>query len=294
MGKTKIPWAEYVWNPISGCTRFSEGCVNCYAYRRARLLAGRCGYPKVDPFQVTLHRDKIDEPLHWKKPRLVFVCSMGDLFHPAVENEWIGRIFGVMASCPQHTFIVLTKRPQRMYDLLHPDVTGPLKGEACQTAYEIACRSANIKAADFKLDWPLPNVWLGVTAENQNRANERIPILLQTPAAVRFVSIEPMLDWVDLVESTDICGSGNCLPPVDGFGKWLHWVIVGCESGPGRRQFDYQWARQVRDQCVEYGVPFYFKQAPDQDGKVVEHPELDGVIWKQYPKHCVPCAGQRG
>ncbi|GAG05438.1 unnamed protein product, partial [marine sediment metagenome] len=170
---TKIEWASESWNPITGCTPISEGCANCYAKKMAQRLKGRFGYPEDEPFRVTFHPDKLDQPLKWRKPRHIFVVSMGDLFHPGILWSDNQEIWEIMAKCPQHTFMILTKRVERMRIFLTEDL-------------------------NYKLPLPLPNVYLGVTAENQQRADERIPILLQIPAAKRFVSIEPMLGPVDL------------------------------------------------------------------------------------------------
>ncbi len=190
MAKTRIEWAEVVWNPVSGCTPISEGCQNCYAKRMANRLRGRCGYPADDPFRVTLHPEKLEEPLKWKKPRRVFVCSMGDLFHEQVPDEYIAKVWEIMNNATQHTFLVLTKRPQRMKDFL------------ARLGWYIHDRDGYPMEAvlDEGGKYTLKNVWLGVTAENQQRADERIPILLQIPAAVRFVSIEPMLGPVVIID----------------------------------------------------------------------------------------------
>lgn len=171
---TQIEWATDTWNPITGCSPISEGCQNCYAKRMSKRLAGRCGYDKDNPFKLTLHPDRLEQPLHWKKPRQTFVCSMGDMFHEDVPTEYIIKVFDIMSQSPQHTFIVLTHRPESMVDF--------------------------ICGMNFCGFWgPVPkHIWLGVTCENQAKADERIPVLLQIPAAVRFVSIEPMLGPVDL------------------------------------------------------------------------------------------------
>jgi len=241
---TKIEWATETWNPITGCTPISEGCKNCYAKRMAQRLAGRFGYPADDPFRVTLHPDKLDQPLRWKKPRRVFVCSMGDLFHEDVLEEWIDQVYEVIANTPQHTFQILTKRPERM------------------------ARYIRIMSA------ALPNVWLGVTAENQEQADKRIPVLLQIPAAVRFVSVEPMLEAVvigDLLGDAYSSMHGGFAPGID-------WVICGAETGSGARPMELDWARDLRDQCVSAEVPFFFKR--DSNG----NRELDGQLWEQYPE----------
>lgn len=242
MSKTRIEWADSVWNPVTGCTPISEACENCYAKRMSKRLAGRCGYPKDEPFRVTLHPDRLEQPLRWKKPRRVFVPSMGDLFHDDVPFMAIAKIFGVMHSCKQHVFMVLTKRPERMKEFFEWFVGPEWRGA---WAHEY------------------PHVWLGVTAENQQRADERIPILLQIPAAVRFVSVEPMLGVVDLVAALDaaIGIEGKVeIPAVDGIDNWLHWVICGGETGPGARPTHPDWVRSLVLQCKNAGVPIFVKQ----------------------------------
>jgi len=169
MNKSKIEWTEVTWNPVTGCTPISPGCENCYAKRMATRLRGRCGYPKDDPFRVTLHPERLNEPLSWKKPRRVFVCSMGDLFHDDVDGGFLCRVFDTIMAAEQHIFLVLTKRPKRMRDFFKRCIHGTIS-----------------------------NLWVGVTVENQEAANKRIPLLLQTPAAVHFVSCEPLLGPVDL------------------------------------------------------------------------------------------------
>jgi len=262
---TKIEWTDETWNPVTGCTKVSAGCANCYAERMARRLAGRYGYPADEPFRVTFHRDRLHQPWHWRKPRRVFVCSMGDLFHPDVTDDQLGHIFLTMNYNRTHVFQVLTKRPQRALDYLG------------------------------RFDFHLPHVWLGVSAENQESADERIPILLQTPAAVRFVSIEPMLGPVDLsYHLTDHCGY-YCDPPddadhyMDGHQdhRWEHldWVIVGGETGPAPRRMAPEWIRTARDQCIEAGVPFFFKSWGDwwHLWKSDEMRVLDGREWNEMP-----------
>lgn len=211
MNSTKIEWAQATWNPITGCTPVSEGCANCYARRMATRLRGRYGYPADDPFRIVYHHKKYGEPLRWKKPRLIFVCSMGDLFHKDVDAGYLSGIFWVMKKAKQHTFLLLTKRPENV---------------------------------PRHKSWWDKNIWLGVSAENQQRADERIPILLQIPAAVRFVSVEPMLGPVVLPSRYAV----------------LDWVICGGETGPGARPMRSDWARSLRDQCQETGVPFFFKR----------------------------------
>jgi protein gp37 len=185
---------------------------------------------------VTFHPDKLDEPLHYRKPRLIFVCSMGDLFHEEVKEEWLVAVFGAMFLAPQHTYLLLTKRPQWAQELL-------------------------LNARSWRND-PPQNIWLGVTAENQEQADMRIPILLDIPAAGRFVSIEPMLGPVDLsdwIGRSRECGPDHQFSDRFGYRGRLHWVIAGGESGPGARPSHPDWARSLRDQCQVAGVPYFFK-----------------------------------
>ena len=261
MSKTKIEWAGHSWNPITGCSKISTGCRNCYAERMARRLAGRYGYPKAPHhFDVTLHPDRLDQPLHWKKPRTVFVCSMSDLWHDDVAEQFIWRVLKVTRDAPQHIYQILTKRPGRM---------APVMRE---------CYARLRAAYGSKAEEPQRNLWLGITAENQATADKRIPILLQTPAAVRFVSCEPLLGPIDLHVKRKVGGV-----VYDYIG--LDWVIVGGESGPGARPMNPQWARDIRDRCQATGVPFFFKQwgAWRRVGKKKAGHLLDGQEWREFP-----------
>lgn len=268
---TKVEWADASWSPVTGCTPISEGCQNCYAKRMARRLAGRYGYPEQpNHFDVTLHGDRLEQPLKWKKPRAIFVCSMSDLFHEDIEWIDIADVWDVMSRAKQHIFMVLTKRPRRMNEFLWDFWL--------QSDYY--CGSGSIPS----------NIWLGVTAENQKRADERIPLLLQIPATTKFVSIEPCLSPIDLCNisldswtrynALEGCGvtsrgvGGQSYPNVHG--NKLDWVVVGTETGPGARSMHLNWARRVRDQCVEFGTPFFYKRG--ETGRL-----LDGRLWEQYP-----------
>ncbi len=268
---SRIEWTEATWNPVVGCWPVSPGCGHCYAARMARRLAGieatRATYgPVVGPKgwngQVRLVPDALEQPLHWKKPRRIFVCSMSDLFHESVPFEYIDRVFAVMALCPQHTFQVLTKRPAQMEDYLaYAGKYDNLQEEVDR----LTLRTTGRPFASRRIDedyWPLPNVWLGVSAEDQTRLDERAPHLLNTPAAVRFLSLEPLLGPVDLTRvafpGDDICMQG--FYPANALERGLDWVIVGGESGPGAWPMHPDWVRSVRDQCVAAGVPFLFKQ----------------------------------
>lgn len=250
MAQTKIEWADAVWNPITGCTPISDGCDHCYAKRMANRLAGRYGYPADEPFRVTYHQKRIDEPARLKKPKRIFVCSMGDIFHDDVPTGVINEIFSEMVLVSSHTFMVLTKRPQRMRDYLATTIL-----------------FKNIFHPD-KRTWPgSTKIWLGVTAENQARADERIPVLLDTPAAVRFVSIEPMLGPVEIgkyLPHKPTCRCPQCyhnaFDHVNRGG--LDWVIAGGETGPGARPAQAEWFTGIVNQCKGACVPVFVKKAP--------------------------------
>ena len=238
-------WWEESWNPVVGCTPASPGCDNCYAkrlhdQRHAAHVDGKdvpACYARSFEWVIILP-DRLKQPLHWRKPRRIFVNSMSDLFHPAVPFEFLDRVFAVMARCPQHTFMVLTKRPERMREYVLGTIARGMTWREGVTGR-------------------LPsNVWLGVTAEDQAMADARIPILLDTPAAKRFVSIEPMLGPVDLPWLRH-----GFLDPA--FYNVLDWVICGGETGPKARSMAFSSPRDLRDQCADAGVPFFFKQWGD-------------------------------
>lgn len=245
---TAIEWTDRTWNPVTGCTKVSPGCDHCYAESIAERFRGGPAFP--NGFDVQLREHKLTEPLRWRKPSKVFVNSMSDLFHDAVPDEYIARVFAVMALAPRHTFQVLTKRHARMRSLLSSPAFADLV-DAESIPYD---RSP---LGHRRISLPLRNVWLGVSTENQQWADIRIPALLDTPAAIRFVSAEPLLGPIDLIEAGGVHDSpprtGLIRPPLD-------WVIVGGESGRAARPMDPQWARDIRDQCVSAGVPFHFKQ----------------------------------
>lgn len=270
--KGGIVWTDQTWNPIRGCTRVSAGCENCYAEAMAARFCG-AGQPyegTINPetkrwnSMVRLVPEKLEEPLHWTRPRRIFVNSMSDLFHPSVPDEYIDKVFAVMALCPQHTFQVLTKRPERMRNYLseYPGFRWIDAIRKIQPPPDGKGVLLNTTSG------ALPNVWLGVTVENQQAADERIPLLLQTPAAVRWVSVEPMLGRVDLCEhfgmwwnSTMRCfeSSGREFNRPRGE-RGIDWVVCGGESGPKARQMHPDWVCSLRDQCKAAGVPFMFKQ----------------------------------
>jgi len=285
---TKIEWTDATWNPIVGCSVVSPGCTNCYAMRMAgtrlkttRPYSGLTQDSKAGPVwtgEVRFLEERLTQPLKWRKPRRVFVNSMGDLFHEDVPEDWIHHIFAVMALCPQHMFQVLTKRPERMqrYMARLAQSVVPLQNRALGMGYTFEWQG------DGLLRWPIPNVWLGTSVEDQTRADERIPALLATPAAVRFLSCEPLLGPVNLSRlGLWLCQhwkSKDALPKApwcpDDPSKWwwkpqalrgpgqhmLNWIICGGESGPHARDMDPDWARDIRDQCGAAGVAYFFKQ----------------------------------
>jgi protein gp37 len=285
MGKTKIDWATDVWNPAAGCTRISEGCRHCYAERMAGRFSdpgywGR-GFVTRTPEGgrwtgvVALVEKKLDLPLRWRKPRSIFVNSTFDLFHPALSDAARDRIFGVMAVAWWHKHIVLTKRSGNMLRYMCDPGT-PRRIDAC--ALEWVGPNDVRHITD---QWPFPNIWLGVSAEDQAAADEHIPDLLATPAAVRFVSCEPMLGPIDLHDKVcRVTGSSSSCPAC--FGA-LDWVICGPETGPKRRDCDTAWVRSLRDQCAASSVPFFLK-ALFQNGRKVAMPVLDGREWREMPR----------
>ena len=300
MGKSAIEWTDDTWNPVSGCTRVSTGCDNCYAVKMTKRLEAM-GQDKYSGLVnigkghfngvVRCHEDALTIPLKARKPRRWFVNSMSDLFHREVPFEFVDKVFAVMALCPHHTFQVLTKRPERMAEYLsRPPL---IESEREEIAIELANAYGMERgpvianrleafqrrhATMFNMDllhakWPLPNVWIGTSVEDQATADERIPHLLRCPAAVRFLSCEPLLSGVDLApfilnpkaEHLNPCGCGDgecstCWQSPATYNLGIHWVIVGGESGPGARPFDPQDAISIKHQCEDANVPFFFKQ----------------------------------
>jgi len=232
---TTIEWTEATWNPVTGCSKISTGCANCYAERMAKRLQAM-GQPNyVNGFELTLHPRMLPLPLEWRKPRMVFVNSMSDLFHEKVPLDYIRQVFAVMAEADWHCFQILTKRSERLRELAP------------------------------QLDWP-ENVWMGVTCESREYTG-RLDDLRATPAAVRFLSLEPLLSRMPRL---DLRGIG--------------WVIVGGESGPGARPMEPEWVAEIRDKCVAADVPFFFKQwggtRKKRAGRV-----LQGRTWSQMPSY---------
>ena len=286
-----IEWTDATWNPITGCTLVSEGCRNCYAATlaatRLKNHPSRKGLARINAKgeakftgEVRFNEQWLDQPLRWKRPRMIFVCAHGDLFHESVPDEWIDRVFAVMALAPRHTFQVLTKRPERARGYLTSlHAMKITEGRVERMAELIAAArdwDRNIAATMVfeAVHDGLPNVWLGTSIEDQATADARIPHLLATPAAVRFVSAEPLLGPVRLDQIAAPHGMAEGQPwltALGGFvwdndgdtcpiGSRLDWVIVGGESGKRARPMHSDWARSLRDQCVAAGVAFFMKQ----------------------------------
>jgi protein gp37 len=275
---TGIEWTQAVWNPTTGCDRVSPGCDHCYAMTMAKRLKGmgqakyqRDGDPRTSGpgFGLTVHPDVLDLPLRWRKPRRVFVNSMSDLFHESVPTEFIAQVFAVMAASPQHTFQILTKRHGRMRALLR----GKRFAQDVNVAY--VTLPSDVPAVRG-YHWPLPNVWLGVSAEDQKWADIRIPALLDTPAATRFVSAEPLLGPIRMRASLMV---GAALEPKGG----INWLIIGGESGPDARPMGIEWARDLAAQGCESGTAVFVKQL----GSVLGHSlgaGPKGGDWDAWPE----------
>jgi len=229
--RTNISWTDRTWNPVTGCRKISPGCTRCYAERLSERLARMGSAKYARGFEPTLHPSSLSEPGRWRTASRIFTCSMSDLFHPAVPAEYISTVLGVMHGTPIHTYQILTKRPER--------------------------------AASLDLPWPR-NAWVGVSVES-SAYYSRIEALRRIPAAVRFLSLEPLLERLPAI-------------PLDE----IDWIIVGGESGPGARPMDLDWARELRDQALARGIPYHLKQIggvrPGSGGR-----ELDGRTWDQYP-----------
>jgi protein gp37 len=260
---TGIEWADATWNVVIGCDKVSPGCDHCYAIRTATRMQANPN-PKVHlPYlgtaadgewtgRVNMVEERLGQPHQWTRPRKIFVNAQSDLFHADVNDEFIAKVWAVMAVTFRHTYQILTKRPGRMRSLLNSDAFA-VKFDEALTAMGYAGWADNV------LEWPLPNVWLGVSVEDQKRADLRIPQLLATPAAVRWLSCEPLLGPVDLGYG-ETCD--HTRQSCEDIGCWaaLDWIVVGGESGPGARPMHPEWARSLRDQCAAASVPFLFKQ----------------------------------
>ncbi len=308
---TKIEWADDSWNPVKArrrvvgptgenvkyghaCVRVSPGCTRCYAATMNRRLGTGLDYtvPAMEQVEMYLDEKVLLEPLRWRKPRRVFVCSMTDLFGEWVPDEWLDRIFAVMALTPAHTFQVLTKRAVRMEAYGSPGQVRDVR------VVDAAAAMGYALPLPHMFHWPLPNVWAGVSIEDQPAANNRIPHLLRTVAAVRWVSAEPLLGPVDFTrvrcpadDWAETCNAlsgtwqniaGDDWPTKDG--ARIDWLVTGGESGPGARTLDLAWARSLRDQCAVAGIPLFVKQ--DSGPRPGMQGRIEDDLWrvKEFPR----------
>jgi protein gp37 len=242
--QSRIEWTDATWNPVRGCTKISPGCTHCYAATFAERFRGVRGHPYEQGFDLRLVPERLSQPLEWRKSRMIFVNSMSDLFQEGVPDEYVAQVLDVMRAADWHVFQVLTKRAKRLRELVterHADLAGR------------------------------PHIWLGVSVENRKHGLPRIEELRATPASVRFLSVEPLLEDLGRIDL-----------------EGIHWVIVGGESGYGARPMDAAWVGSVRDQCRAQGVPFFFKQwggvHKSKAGRLLDgrtYDELPVIPWKQ-------------
>jgi protein gp37 len=297
MANTKIEWADKVWNPVTGCEKISPGCANCYAEKFARRLQNNpAAWPKyLNGFMPTMHYDELRKPIGWQKPSRIFICSMGDLFHEDISFEFIDKVMATIAHCFWHTFLILTKRPYRMLDYFQYAKANSYT-YISTSRHEISSEDdlmnfmyQSISGLDITgRTYPLNNLWLGVSAENQVTFDERVTCLLYTPAFIRFLSLEPLLGPVNLYRTLQ-------------YGQWdlnqdtsrtqkIHWIIAGGETGSGARPVSPEWVRSLRDQCYaagndEYHMPFFFKSWGSGDkGRLI-----DGKEYLEFPKISLLC-----
>lgn len=305
--KSKIEWTEATWNPWHGCHKVSAGCKNCYMFREKKHYG-------QDPNVVVRSKTTFYDPLKWKESRRIFTCSWSDFFIEEAD-AWRDEAFAIMALTPQHTYQVLTKRPERMLEYVKsakwknllkwmnsvPEGRG---NNLCSLAHQ---KLKNTKWEFYNVKrWPLTNVWLGVSVEDQKTADERIPLLLQTPAAIRWLSIEPLLGPIDLERELGAYLPGNDSPLRSSWLRKLHWVVAGGESGPDARPMHPAWVQSIRDQCINAGVPFFMKQwgewwpiSQTPDFWIDQHPryakrsmvlQIDGTDQGLYfPKGAMTC-----
>lgn len=286
--QTGIEWTHVpgytgaTWNPVRGCTKISPGCKHCYAETFAERWRGVPGHPYEQGFDLRLVPEKLAEPLHATKPRAYFVNSMSDLFHNDVPLDYIAAVFGVMAATPpRHTYQVLTKRPARMLEFFawieemapKASLDGHRKDLCTIKAMNVVVHDADLRRLSWggRESWPLPNVWMGVSVEDRKYGLPRIDVLRTIPAAVRFLSVEPLLEDLGTLDL-----------------RGIDWVIVGGESGPGCRPMREEWALSIRDQCAAAGVPFFFKQWGGLNKKARGN-VLDGKVYQAFPKCVAAC-----
>jgi len=299
---TKIEWTNETWNPVVGCSKISEGCLNCYAEKMAVRLASiyerDISKKNLKPYTSVVTPSKyytleasreprrwngktafvesaLEKPLHWKKPRMIFVCSMSDLFHESVPFEWIDKVMAIIALCPQHTFQILTKRPERLLEYYQQEPRGQIDHAIIDgisyfvgRGKKYAGKGLTKHLRGYEGLWPLPNLWLGVTIENE-KYKHRANVLSEIPAAMRFISNEPLLS--DIRYTTDEL-------------RHIDWLIIGCESGPKRRPCKLEWVRNIVSQCKAANVPVFIKQL-NINGKVEHNIEKfpEDLRIREYP-----------
>lgn len=285
MNKSKISWTDFVWNPVTGCTKVSTGCKNCYA----EIYAGRFWEGRKFS-EIQLHEDKLYQPLRKTVPGKIFVNSMSDLFHPAVPDEFIDKVFAITLSCAlkkkKHIFQILTKRPVRMRKYFN-SILEKIEHIVYLAGYSFSSRSDNRWFEIF-----FSNIWIGVSVEDRTTARERIPLLLDTLPdelfkLTRFISAEPLLEEISLLEYYKEEGELREDGYADCWATWLDyldWVIVGGESGLNARPMDLAWARRLMVECREKEVPFFFKQVGGHGRKL---DLLDGMEYKQFPERSI-------
>ncbi|YAF99336.1 MAG: DUF5131 family protein (plasmid) [Nodularia sp. CChRGM 3473] len=269
---TNISWTDETINPIVGCSRVSPGCARCYAATAAKSprLQQFSQYQTVSKWDGTVQfvESQLLKPLHWRKPKKIFVCSMADLFHANVPFEWIDQVMAVVALCPQHTFQVLTKRPERALEYFNqPKLWVKWYEAAKEHLWREICEEFGglIKEKQYFIEqpFPLPNLWLGTSTENQAMADKRIPVLLQIPAVVRFLSCEPLLDEIDLSSLFGLYQFSEdefALKVGSRWEKSPDWVIIGGESGTGARSCEIEWIQTIVKHCQAADVPVFVKQ----------------------------------
>jgi protein gp37 len=284
----RIAWADAVWDPVRGCSRKSAACVNCYAETETAMNSGAGGwgegFASITPDglkwtgKVAIHEDKLPMPLGLATPSRIFVNAYADVFHEEMTDAMIDRVFAVMAAAQQHRYVILTKRQKKMQTYMADPAT-PGRVAAAVAALP-GDAGSDAKAAS----WPPANVWLGVTAENQKEAERRVPALLQTPAAVRFVAAEPLLAAVEF--------KPEWLPHAGAAGPVIDWVMGGGESGPNARPIALDWVRALRDQCARTGTPFYWNdwgaampdgQTPKDGTQAAANRYIDGALHEAFP-----------
>ncbi|MFP4336387.1 MAG: DUF5131 family protein [Halothece sp.] len=277
---SNIQWTDETWNPIVGCSRISSGCANCYAAEAAKSprLQQFSQYQTVKEWNgiTEFVQSQLLKPLSWRSPKKIFVCSMSDLFHENTPFEWINKVFAVMALCPQHTFQVLTKRPERMLEYFTETPN-----------LDTIISTSRLSMHHVQARFPLPNVWLGTTCENQAMVDKRVPLLSQVPAVVRFLSCEPLLSPINLsahlaIEWSEIAEDWiEAWPGQQCYSQKIQWVIIGGESGQNARPCHLDWMRSLVNQCQQAQIPVFIKQLGSHP--INSKPYIDGMTNTHYP-----------